>query len=594
MLVYRSTTEVVDVQSALDELRESVEDLFATRIIDHDALRFLLIRAGALEAALLDAGAPEEDEWREIDVATTALMRLLAANLVRSWAGDGAPNAGLAAAFGRLAQRAPRGLIALSRPEGFAFYGLFPETYISAAGEMIRSCAPTRAAVIGIRSIGTTLSAVVGAALERHGIPTTRLTVRPRGHPFERELRLGRHLTSELRRLANDTSLHFLIVDEGPGLSGSSFASVAESLAALGVPDERVVFLPSWNAPVSALSSDRARQHWSRHSRFVGEFDRDWIGSGRLGRRFGGRIVADLSAGAWRARLYSSAAEFPPAQTQHERRKFLLASSDGERRLLKFEGFGSLGVPRRDRAERLAAGGFTPPSIDFGNGFVATEWSRGRPLEPRDVDRPFIRHIARYLAWLWRRERASASCDVHALREVLEVNVREGLGDRWSFAARQLSAFAASVERMPAVRLDGRMQPYEWLLDDGRFMKTDALSHHDDHFYPGTHDIAWDLAGAVVELGLDREGERLLLREYMASSGDRGLDARLRFMRPAYLAFRLGYATLASQALAGSPDGNRMQREVARYREALRHELVPWIEATLECVEGGQSYAADT
>ena len=66
--------------------------------------------------------------------------------------------------------------IRVKRPEGYAFYALYPEAYLEAAAlgprrENIR--------VIGIRSIGTGLAAMVAAAL---GAPAP-ATVRPAGHP---------------------------------------------------------------------------------------------------------------------------------------------------------------------------------------------------------------------------------------------------------------------------------------------------------------------------------------------------------------------------------------------------------------------------
>ncbi len=45
-------------------------------------------------------------------------------------------------------------------------------------------------AVLGIRSIGVTLSAVACAALRLRGIECRRFTVRPTGHPYDRKLEL--------------------------------------------------------------------------------------------------------------------------------------------------------------------------------------------------------------------------------------------------------------------------------------------------------------------------------------------------------------------------------------------------------------------
>ena len=110
--------------------------------------------------------------------------------------------------------------------EGFAWYAVYPEMYSAAARRFVHERRPVECVVIGIRSIGTTLSTVVEHELRAHGIRAVSLTVRPRGHPFDRTLVLSEELERMLRARSRD---HFLIVDEGPGLSGSSFISVAET-----------------------------------------------------------------------------------------------------------------------------------------------------------------------------------------------------------------------------------------------------------------------------------------------------------------------------------------------------------------------------
>src|SRR5437016_6164185 len=76
-------------------------------------------------------------------------------------------------------------------PEGFAFYELSPEQYRRAARRWI-SAKRTRgeAIIIGIRSIGTTLSRVVLEELGTGGISARRTTVRTEGDPFSRTVRL--------------------------------------------------------------------------------------------------------------------------------------------------------------------------------------------------------------------------------------------------------------------------------------------------------------------------------------------------------------------------------------------------------------------
>src|SRR5829696_7734068 len=101
----------------------------------------------------------------------------------------------------------------------------------------------------------------------------------------------------------------------------------------------------------------------------------------------------------------------------------------------------------------------------------------------------------------------------------------------------------------------------------------DALDHHDDHFFPGCQDIAWDVAGAGVELALEPAERVQLMQRYRRLSRDRTIDARLPCYTAAYLAFRCGYTALAAETLAGTPDGSRHSLLTQRYAVQLRREL---------------------
>jgi len=47
------------------------------------------------------------------------------------------------------------------------------------------------------------------------------------------------------------------------------------------------------------------------------------------------------------------------------------------------------------------------------------------------------------------------------------------------------------------------MHAWEWVVVDGTFVKTDAVDHHAAHDLVGCQDLAWDIAGASHELGLE-------------------------------------------------------------------------------------------
>lgn len=66
---------------------------------------------------------------------------------------------------------------------------------------------------------------------------------------------------------------HFLVVDEGPGLSGSSLCGTAAALTALGVPEARIAFLPSWAPESLPFASADTRTRWPWHRKWLGSFE---------------------------------------------------------------------------------------------------------------------------------------------------------------------------------------------------------------------------------------------------------------------------------------------------------------------------------
>ena len=157
---------------------------------------------------------------------------------------------------------------------------------------------------------------------------------------------------------------------------------------------------------------------------------------------------------------------------------------------------------------------------------------------------------------------------------MIEVNVSEGLGPVWRDRLGDLGRFRPLLIGAPAVSVDGRMMPHEWLATPRGLLKADATDHGDDHFLPGPQDIAWDVAGFAMEFGL-AAGRTRDFAEYVAIlSGDRRLPERLPFHRVAYGACRLGYTTLAAQTLGNSADGQRMKALTQRYRRQLALSIV--------------------
>jgi hypothetical protein len=442
--------------------------------------------------------------------------------------------------------------VPITEPEGYAYYAVYPELYIAAA-EAVRDLSP-QWTVVGIRSIGTSLGAAVAATL-----PDARfVTVRPTGHPFARELHPSPYEESIL------CAGHgwYAIVDEGPGLSGTSFASVASWLEQHGVLRERIVFFPSHAGEPGAMASDEHRMAWRQTRRAVVPFETVFLGANsplHLASAFGADdSLQDVSAGQWRERVLTAEAQWPGVHVQQERRKYLF-HSDGQARIAKFSGIGSRGYELFARSQELANSGFAPPTVAQKHGFMISDWIE----RAQTIDRSALfTMIARYLAFRaanWPAPQSGATA-----QELADM-ARFNTGDRWRSLDASLSA---AMDLARPVVTDNRMHAWEWIATaDGRILKADAVDHHCAHDLIGCQDIAWDLAGAIVELDAT-EGEAAMLQHSLERSLGRAWSAGImRFYALCYLAFWYGYYKLAERSCGD--EAPRLAREAGRYAKRL-------------------------
>ena len=126
---------------------------------------------------------------------------------------------------------------------------------------------------------------------------------------------------------------------------------------------------------------------------------------------------------------------------------------------------------------------------------------------------------------------------------------------------RTPAAWRAAVEDGEAVLLDGRMLRHEWLETAEGFVKSDALDHHDDHFFPGPQDHGLGTWAAFsVEFSLDAAGEAHMLACYSRASGDRG-----RCRAPAFLSGSPGWPSgTAMPRWRGRPSAIRPMAAVSQ------------------------------
>ncbi|MBV8051847.1 MAG: hypothetical protein JOZ80_11700 [Acidobacteriaceae bacterium] len=533
LLVFRNTRERIATDGLSRRLCESLEQIKPGR---SDEILEALVRAGELECGLKDCN------WPDVSRACT-LTDVLAGSYLSC-----TPSTELQLLLREFCELPFPEVIEVSPPEGLAYYALHPRDF---ADEASRSDSNYSYAVIGIRSIGTVLSALWTAALRGRGIAASRITVRPSGHPYNRVTVFNVGQISWIHQQQRIGS-RFIVVDEGPGLSGSSFLSVGESLVRHGVDAERITFWGTRASEANTLCSPGAATR-SRQFRWK------CIAPNFYTRLDHGRFVGN---GEWRALLLSGSDKWPACWPQIERLKFV--SSDGTE-ILKFEGFGRFGAQARKRADRISELGFGPSVRDASNGLSAYAFVSGRPMNRPEICPSLIEQIARYCAYR-RSEFRHGSSAPDELLEMVRFNTSQELGIDLELPS---DIFCSTN----SVICDGRMQPHEWIASTGEnVLKVDACSHGDDHFFPGPTDIAWDLAGAMVEWDMHEDASNLLLSCYARHSGD-AAKSRIGSYLMAYGAFRMAYCKMAFTATQGADEEGRLRRAYDFYRGRLLRDL---------------------
>lgn len=570
MLVYRNDDEVVDTRQVFDRLVTRIEQLNRP---GHDDVMSVFVDFGELESAIADRVFARADGIHPLATALRFAALQAAHALLASWRHEFDRRDQALATLLKCVRRVSRHdlprQVRLRVSEGYAFYALRPEAYAAAAERWLADVRPASAVCIGIRSIGCSLSAMVAATVERHGLRVATHTVRPRGHPFDRQVTLDEHLVSSLLSVRGGTC--FLIVDEGPGLSGSSFASAARALRQLGIPSDRIILFPSSNPDGSAFRSETARAIWNDHRRCVASSQDAPCSIECCDGQEGG---VDISGGGWRKTLWHLNADIPAVHPQHEVIKYWSAESST---IVRFAGLGRYGVAKLQRAERLAESGLGPLPVRLRGGYLSLPFvqaaSWGRACDD------LIDAIARHCASATTSFPARRSPSVGDLFQMIVTNVNEGCGGK--LCLPELEQFRPVLDAAPCAAIDGRMFPHEWLDTDGRFIKVDALDHHQDHFFPGTQDAGWDLAAAAFEFNLDESGRARLVAKYVAQSRDGDIARRLPFYDLAYPAFRLGYAVMAAESLGDTDDGRRFGVVAEKCRARLA-QVIPRFSRTFK------------
>lgn len=386
-------------------------------------------------------------------------------------------------------------------PEGFAWYALDPKSYAMTAARWADAHAGESVCVIGLLSIGTALSAVVAEVLQRGGLPVApRIVLRPEGHPFQRTATLPEDVPR---------AEAFVIVDEGPGLSGSSMAAVAEALEAQGVDAQRIFFFPGHGNGPGREASAEIRRWWTPERCWVTSVPEERATGHRL---FGGFAAADAT-------------------------------------------LATLGSLRFRRQQRMAEHGLSLKPITLAHGWLYLEGG-GRPLTRADLSAGFITGtLAPYVT-----SAAQRAETLETFRQAID-RTSEALA-----AAGESTVFAARAAQETDGRLlagDGRLQPAEWLrTPDGRILKCNATGTDCEHTWAGPQHLLWDVAGAIAEWEMSADDEALLLAVLAKDHAIAAPAFALAFHMAGYCC--LGLARARQQGCAPSA-----RRHEHRFRAAL-------------------------
>jgi hypothetical protein len=482
--------------------------------------------------------------------------------------------------------------LAVKVPEGFGFYALYPEQYAVSTlrwhadrqGEGTR-----RVAVVGIRSIGTTLSAVVAEVLKAAGWQVSRQTVRPSGHPFSREVAIEPGTLGE--------PAWGLVVDEGPGLSGSSLAATAEALCSAGLARSHISFLASHEA-APAGASEAARSWWQSGRVYATPFQALRWGGRTMPERLAARCgdfgvgrrpaaqIEDCGGGQWRELVYLDEDDWPAAAGPFERTKYRCTRPGAPAVLWKFagqaclrSGEGSAVEATREALAARARAGWTPEPLDAMDGLIALPWVEGAPLRRDDGDPVTLAQIGRYIRevagpCLLPAEQETA---LRRLEEILYWNTWESLGEERAAQTRSWARTAVELCGTGPIASygDGRLAPWEWRrAPTGSLLKLDGVGHDVDHTAVGRQSLLWDVAGAMVEWELDIAEARPLLDTACTGMPAALPPALLDFYRMAHAAFRLGQCRLCADMCSGWPQEQaRLWQAAATYRRVLERLL---------------------
>ncbi|NGP18613.1 hypothetical protein [Devosia aurantiaca] len=170
-----------------------------------------------------------------------------------------------------------------------------------------------------------------------------------------------------------------------------------------------------------------------------------------------------------------------------------------------------------------------------------------------------------YLALRTTLPPTGAGASLGELFGMAQYNIGEILGQDWGETAKLALGDPSRFAAQPCCT-DNRMHACEWLHGPEGWIKLDGLDHHAAHDLIGCQDIAWDLAGAAVELDLPVNDLGPVLYALLGRDDDPSFIAA---MQLCYLGFQIGLWTMAADR-NGQDEQSCIQRQIDRYTRRVR------------------------
>jgi hydroxymethylpyrimidine pyrophosphatase-like HAD family hydrolase len=204
--------------------------------------------------------------------------------------------------------------------------------------------------------------------------------------------------------------------------------------------------------------------------------------------------------------------------------------------LAKSVGWGWLGYHAFIAAQRLSQ--FVPPVLGLRDGILYTEWlPQGNPVAPADQDRGQLAVSA--ASYIGARVR-SLGLGEDPARELVRGGLHNGFQQLANVLSGAYGSKPAALLKRGRIRhelsrhaspfptlIDGRMRRMEWIRGPSSFLKTDFEHHGLGKTELNVTDPAYDLAEAILSLGLSEIEENKLIGHYVEHSGDANVHGRI-------------------------------------------------------------------